>query len=424
MAMCLSLLSCSKVDETETNVNTNIETRSELDEINKSISNESDSEPIEVTPSNVAKREHGHIVWDKTYGGYEDDYLSSIVLTPDGGALLAGKTSSKGAGHTDMYLVRVDKEGNQLWDKTYGGVDKEDVASIVLTPDGGALLAGMFRSKDSIKPGMYLIKVDENGEQLWDNNYGTSNYDALSSIALTPDGGALLGGTSRPEGRTVSDMYLVKIDQNGNQLWDKSYGNVNEADYITSLAVTPDGVLLGGFTLKGQRDFEMYLVKVNLDGTPIWEKHYGANTNEEFMWSIAPTKDGGALLGGTTESIEANNQDMYLVRINKNGEQLWEKTYGGSNLDGINTIINTPDEGALIGGTTKSKGVGSTDMYLVKVDKEGNQVWDETYGDIGPNQIKSFVLTPDGGALLGGESSTKGAGGYDMYLAKVDNIEP
>jgi len=147
--------------------------------------------------------------WDRTYGGAKIDSARAIALTKDGGALLAGSSESKGAGGNDMYLVRVDKDGNQLWDKTYGGVGPDVAHAIVSTKDGGALIAGYTTSKGNGNFNVYLVRVDKDGNQLWD--YGGDDLDWADAITMTKDGGALLAGITSSKGAGGSDMYLICI---------------------------------------------------------------------------------------------------------------------------------------------------------------------------------------------------------------------
>ena len=208
------------------------------------------------------------------------------------------------------------------------------------------------------------------GQKLWDKTYGGSDWDQASAVTMTKDGGALLAGYTSSKGAGSKDMYLVRVDKNGQKLWDKTYGGSE------------------------------------------WDKAY----------AMTMTKDGGALLAGYTSSKGAGSNDMYLVRVDKDGQKLWDKTYGGSKRDLATAITMTKDGGALLAGVTSSKGAGGEDMYLVRVDKDGQKLWDKTYGGSYDDVAYAVTLTKDGGALLAGRTSSKGAGGYDMYLVRVDNV--
>ena len=302
--------------------------------------------------------------WEKTYGGGERDGISSLVLTSDDGALLGGYTESKGAGEEDMYLVRVDAKGNKLWDKAFGGGERDGISSLVLTSDGGALLGGYTESKGAGNGDMYLVRVDADGNKLWDKTFGGKNSDQINSLVLTSDGGALLGGFTESKGDGSGDMYLVRVDADGNKLWDKTYGG-KKWDQLNSLTLTADGeALLGGYTLSSAGFIDMYLVRVDAEGSKLWEKTYGGS-DAEWLNSLVLTADGGALLGGIQQA--SGNYDMYLVRVDANGNKLWDKTYGGNSRDEMTSLVLTSDGGALLGGTNASEGAGGYDMYLVRL---------------------------------------------------------
>ena len=357
-------------------------------------------------------------LWKKSYGGSGWDQLNSLVSTPDGGALFGGYTTSNGSGNIDMYLVRVDPQGKMLWENSYGGLKADILESLILMPDGGALLGG-YTSSSGAGGDIYIVRIDERGNKLWEKTYGGLGRDAVESLVLTPDGGALLGGYTSPgvgdevwlkeklKTQTVkqimseagnNDMYLIRVDEQGNKLWEKRYDK-SRSDVLRSLVLTPDGgALLGGSVQPSDlTSQDMYLVRVDKNGNKLWEKTYGGTDRDEIR-SLALTSDGGALLAGTTTSSGAGATDMYLIRVDESGNKLWEKTYGGANHDHLTSIVITQDGGALLGGATKSSGAGN----LVRIDKLGNILWEKTYGMSNSDPIYSLALTPDGGAFVGG----------------------
>ena len=211
---------------------------------------------------------------------------------------------------------------------------------------------------------MYLVRVDADGNKLWDKTFGGKNSDQINSLVLTSDGGALLGGFTESKGDGSGDMYLVRVDADGNKLWDKTYGG-KKWDQLNSLTLTADGeALLGGYTLSSAGFIDMYLVRVDAEGSKLWEKTYGGS-DAEWLNSLVLTADGGALLGGIQQA--SGNYDMYLVRVDANGNKLWDKTYGGNSRDEMTSLVLTSDGGALLGGTNASEGAGGYDMYLVRL---------------------------------------------------------
>ena len=203
-------------------------------------------------------------VWDKRYGGDKDDRLTCMLTTDDGNIFLGGysysgisgdKTAAS-KGESDFWLIKIDANGNQLWDKTFGGAGSDGMNAIIKTIDGGYMLGGGSASgisgdktQDSRGSGDYwVVKIDANGNKLWDRRFGGNRGEAIEKMIATTDGGYLLGsatysgisGDKTQNVRGEYDCWLIKIDANGNKLWDKNLGGANQ-DYISGLLNTHDG---------------------------------------------------------------------------------------------------------------------------------------------------------------------------------------
>jgi hypothetical protein len=211
------------------------------------------------------------------------------------------------------------------------------------------------------------------------------------------------------------------LDANGGALaWSKTYGGTN-ADYASSVVQTNDGgYAIAGYTSSygsGKKDF--FLVKTRADGTLEWNKTYGG-TNDDYANSLVQTNDGGYALLGFTNSFGAGNGDFWLVKTNSAGTMLWNKTYGGTNSDYAYSLVQTADGGYALAGSTYSYGAGSPNGWLVKTDSAGNKQWNKTYGGASYDEARSLVQTGDGGYALAGDTNSFG-GGYDFWLVKTDS---
>jgi len=159
------------------------------------------------------------LTWDRTYGGSGEDAAFSLIQTADGGYAVSGGTDSQGAGGTDAWVIKLDKQGNQVWDKTYGG-SGDDFAlksiPLIQTTDGGYAVAGWTKSKGSGEVDFWVIKLDKQGNQIWDRNYGGSGDDVASSLIQTIDGGYAVAGFTSSQGAGNTDAWVIKLDENGN----------------------------------------------------------------------------------------------------------------------------------------------------------------------------------------------------------------
>ena len=254
-------------------------------------------------------------VWEKIYGGDIWDGAEAIIPTKDGRFIVAGYTMSFGNGIYDVYLMKIDENGNKIWQKTYGGSDDDIALAITSTKDGGFIIVGYTESFGNGKSDVYLIKIDENGNKIWQKTYGGNKSEGAFAITKTEDGGFIVAGETESFSVNGWDIYLIKIDKDGNKIWQKTYGgkDYEEASAITK---TKDGgfIVVGGTNSFGNGEMDVYLIKIDKDGTKVWERAYGGRSLDE-AYAVTPTKDGGFIVGGYTESFGNGVSDAYLIKI-------------------------------------------------------------------------------------------------------------
>jgi hypothetical protein len=158
----------------------------------------------------------GNLRWNKTFGGSNDDYLRSLIQTDDGGYVITGETSSYSTGKADIWIIKIDSKGNKLWDKTFGGIDDDSAYLLIQTDDGGYAAAGYTFSFGAGKADFWLIKLDSRGNKLWDRTFGGINDDSLRSLVQTDDGGYVLAGITFSFGAGEGDFWIIKLDEKGN----------------------------------------------------------------------------------------------------------------------------------------------------------------------------------------------------------------
>ncbi|MFX1254288.1 MAG: hypothetical protein ACFFCZ_21940 [Promethearchaeota archaeon] len=310
---------------------------------------------------------NGRSQWNQTYGGGEDDEAYALLQTTDGGYILAGRTGSFGTGGYDYWLVKTDSHGIPQWDRTYGGAKNDSAWALIQTTDGGYALTGETDSYGARDLDWWLVKTDSQGILQWNRTYGGRDDDSAHALIQTPDGGYALGGWTGSFGAGWSDFWLVKTDRQGIPQWNRTYGG-GDYDYARALIQTPDG----GYALAG------------------WTKSYGAG-----------------------------DYDYWLVKTDSNGTIQWNQTYGGVRSNYARALIQTPDGGYALVGTTTPSGAGSIDSWLVKTDGNGIPQWDRRYGGVGYDSAYALIQTPDGGYALGGWTTGYSAGDYDFWLVKT-----
>ncbi len=360
-------------------------------------------------------------VFETTHGGGNNDLCYSVVPVANG-FLLGGYTFSAGAGGSDMYLVKTDQNGDAVWEQTYGG-DQADVCQMLLTIDNeGYILAGYSNSFGDENLDFYLVKVDENGEVIWQHTYGTENRDSCLAVSPTDDGGFILGGNTVVPGQPGTNILIVKVDEEGNEEWSDQYGG-RQQDVCRSIYQTEDGgFIIGGTTRSmgaGRADF--YLLKLDENGDIEWEESYGGGSYDKCTAMIIDS-DGNYILTGGTYSFGAGRYDAYVAKVDPDGELLWDETFGGGRQEIAYSIIETEDGGYAIGGYTDSFGAGENDFFLVIIDADGENPVHAAYGSEEDDEVcHSLIQNEDGGFTLAGYIGSEQRRTQDVYLVKTDD---
>ena len=359
--------------------------------------------------------------WNQTYGNASADIAYSLVQAVDGGFVMAGQTLSFGAGMTDFYLVKTDASGDMVWNRTYGGANEEEAYSVIQTSDGGYAIAGRTKSFGvGYSEDFWLVKTYANGTMEWSRSYGETGIEIAYSVVQTDDGGYAIGGETGAWSEE-RDMWLVKTDATGNMQWNKTYGLAgNIVEFCRSVVQTTDG----GYALSGFRetvggDSDAYLVKTDVDGNMQWNVTYGGTEKDYASW-IIQTEDGGYAVAGHTKSFGAGNYDFWLIKTDSNGAMQWDRTYGGANDEDARCVIQTESGGYMLVGATGVLGVtDSWDAWLIGTDASGNMIWNETYGGASEDWLYSLIQTVDKGYAMAGFTKSYGAGDADFWLVKL-----
>jgi hypothetical protein len=314
---------------------------------------------------------NGNSDWQQTFGGGDDEYGCSVQQTSDGGYIIAGWTSSFGSGNCDFYLIKTEPNGNEKWQKTFGGSEHDRGYSVKQTTDCGYIITGYTQSYGAGSTDVYLIKTDPNGDSQWQKTFGGSGIDWGWSVQQTFDGGYIIAGETDSYGAGELDVYLIKTDPNGDKKWQKTFGG-SDHDWGKSVQQTTDGgYIITGYTWSfGAGLYDVYLIKTDPNGNSQWQKTFGGS-DHEIGYSVLQTSDGGFIIAGGKGGVYGPPGDVYLVKTDPNGNSRWQKTLGGSSNEHGRSIQQTFDGGYIITGFTHSYGAGSSDVYLIKLCPEG-----------------------------------------------------
>jgi hypothetical protein len=353
----------------------------------------------------------------KSIGGSSRDEASSIIQSSDGGYVVAGVTESFGAGGRDFYVVKLDSSGNVLWTKTIGGSSLDIANSIIQSSDGGYVVAGRTWSFGAGHSDMFVVKLDSSGNVQWTKTIGGSSWDYANSIIQSSDGGYVIAGGTGSFGAGYDDIYVVKLDSSGNVMWTKTIGGSNYDVAYSIIQSSDGGYIVAGYTGSfGAGYADIYVVKLDSSGNVLWTKTIGGSSRDEAS-SIIQSSDGGYVVAGWTSSFGAGGYDFYVVKLDSSGNVLWTKTIGGSDNDFAYSIIQSSDGGYVVAGRTESFGAGYVDIYVVKLDSSGNVLWTKTIGGSSWDEASSIIQSSDGGYVVAGWTSRYGG----IYVVKTDS---
>jgi hypothetical protein len=419
-----------------------------------------------------------NILWEKSYGGKQAEYLLDAQPTADYGFILAGASLSKKSGNKDeenigdldFWIWKMDEKGELDWQKNLGGSGPDMLYSICNTNDGGFILAGTSESAKGFtkqsdafgKEDIWIMKLNARGGEEWQCTLGGSGQDLVKAIAPTADGGYIVGGTSAspismkvrkggtdPYGKWEAcrgglDFWLVKLDSKGKVAWQRTLGG-QYTDILESIAPTTDGgFIVGGYTNslscvdkteEGYGEGDYWVLKLDKDGTTEWEQIFGGE-QDDHLSCVLQSKDGGYLIGGSSASGSTGNKsksnkkgtDFWVLKLHETGKIIWQQTYNTGKVDVLTSMIENNHGTLLLGGYAQSEVGGQknkkdreeiNDYIALKINAEGEELWKKTVGSNGEDKLTRLIETRDGDYVLAGTSS--GTMSRDKYSGKGNN---
>ena len=314
----------------------------------------------------------GSITWQKTYGGGLFDGVSFMQQTNDGGYIVAGNTVSFGlASMNNIWVLKLNPVGSIIWQKAYGAAGFDVSSYIQQTNDDGYIVSGLTNSSGAGSNDYLLIKLDSLGSISWQKTYGGADSDQAASIQQTNDSGYIVSGLTNSFGVGNSDIWILKLNSNGSSMWQKTIGGVG-SDWASYISQTRDNgyIVAGGTESFGSGNSDFWVLKLTPTGTIQWQKTYGNSGNESASY-IQQTSDTGFIVTGSTGSFGAGKDDFWVLKLNTIGNIIWQKTYGGIENDNSYYIQQTSDGGYVVSGNTLSFGEGLSDLWILRLKSDG-----------------------------------------------------
>ncbi|MBL4586034.1 MAG: T9SS type A sorting domain-containing protein [Flavobacteriales bacterium] len=366
---------------------------------------------------------NGYVEWRKYYGGQYADQCESMDLSQDGNLIIGGFTERTGKGY-QAYALKLTIDGDTIWSNHFGGEAWDFARQVIPLDDGGYALFGQTYSYGQGKGDFYLLRLNSLGDTLWTRTYGGPELESGESIALASDGGFFLAGYTESFGAGKKDMYVVRTDSDGDTLWTRTYGGVEDDFAYTVVATSDDGFVLGGGTFNNpdntDGDGDFIVRKSDANGDDVWvriDNDYG----DEYWMDALEDQSGNIVLVGYTSESNFGKEDFRIMRINSDGD--WDfvtKNHGTPKNERAFDVKETSDGGYIMVGYTKGFLQRLDDVLVVKTLYNGLSTTDPETG------VNEIVIGNDVFAVAFGPNPFSGSptffiqGFYDL-LPKLNN---
>jgi hypothetical protein len=363
------------------------------------------SDPVNLLRANV--------LWEKTYGGAGDDRAFYATAVADGFVVVGSSTSFE-QDKTVGWVLRLDNEGNTLWNQTFFQGAGSEFRQVLSLDDGFLLVGNVFLPSGDTDG--YVVRTDAEGNLSWNITLGGGKVDKLFSAVETQDGFVLVGLTY--SFGNDSDVWAVRMDVNGNVVWNKTYGGSME-DTGRAITLTENHhYMIAGYTNSmGNGDYDWLLLTIDNSGNLLWSKTYGGLQSDK-AYAVAETA-GEYVIAGDTRSKGSGDNDAWIIKVYSNGNLLWDKTAGGEGFDMPNCVTVSNSGGYLVGGFTFSFGNGERDFWLFRVDDSGNIPWSSTVGRSGFEEAYAVLEVAENEFVMAGWTNSIGQGHYDFYVVRI-----
>ncbi len=346
-----------------------------------------------------------------TYPKHTDSEICAGFQMAENDYFWGGVVNSETEG-SDALLLQTDENGKERWAETFARGQQEDLKAMTKLEDGGVAFVGTSQfdnEEEGRKEGsIWLMRLDKEKGVIVNKKWQVfETLDEGMYLANSPDGGFLIVGNIRSRGQGKSDIWLIKTDAQGNQLWEKTFGG-KEDDVATCVASVKNGYLISGYVTNDEKKKKYRVMMCSQDGFVRWDNTDKAENQSQANFVLG-LKDGSCVVLGT-EDVGKGNEDAIVLKFNAKGKQVWKQKYGGLRKDVFYTAVEEKD-GFLLGGSTFSNrnDWGWGDMWLMKIHKNGEKDWSNTYGEANMQEtIKAIAFTSNHEILLAGEQFKEG----------------
>lgn len=322
----------------------------------------------------------GTVMWQRTYGGMDTNVGIDILRTTDGGYLILGHTNSEGNGQTDIIVIQIDSQGNPIWSKTYGGARTETATHLLAGTNNEYYIIGESNSETD-ETAIFITKITAAGEEIWSNPYGSEGAEIVGKAAINDAEELFITGQTF-DVNAVGNLFLLKIDDTGEQKWLTTY-DLEGLAMGNDIIVTQDNTLAITGSVSNNTDNlwnQAFLIKTNTDGDVLWSEVYNDMLSHVGV-AIQELPDSNLLIAGNS-ALYSDNQDIFLLKTNPTGMRLWEQSYGGSQGESCSDLALSQSQTPVILGNTFSIDAGRGDISLAYADSNGHTLQHHITGNV------------------------------------------
>jgi len=330
----------------------------------------------------IKTNKQGIMEWEQTFGGNSNDVGYDVISTSDGGYLFIGHTWSFG-NEQQVFAIKTDFHGNKIWQKTYGG-GMWEVGNAVIELAGGAYLIVGYSNSPGISSGntdIYLVKIDINGNKIWQKSYGNlsfPNHEWGYDVIQLPDKGFIIAGARDRYSKGSLNGLIVRLDSEGNLIWEKELLNEGQVkEVLYSVSSSPDGYLYLCSKINSIAESEIYkpkIIKMDGAGNIEWQRILSSNSREYHQFRATTTDLGEVIVvGSSSQKLSIGyKEDAFMTKIDPQGNIIWTYPYGSTDEDDWAwAVFDSPNNNIVFVGSTKSFGASLFDIYLVGTNSDG-----------------------------------------------------
>jgi len=354
---------------------------------------------------------------ENNFGGNNTDEAYSIISDTNGDFIIAATTSSKGEGSNDAWIIKLNNNGNIIWDKTFGSSKNEHVYDIIETQDNGYIFVGQKYTSSTNRFDAWAVKIDNNGNLLWEKLYGQTKNDLAKSITTAHDGGFIIAGKTASMGNGLYDAWTIKIDYQGNIVWNKTYGGAQDDVAYDIIQTSDRNYAFVGYTKSsGNGKKDAWIVKIDLQGNLVWEKLLGKAQNDE-AYSLIESSENNLIISGYSQNVSTSIKAISAASIDNYGNINWERDFSsGFNSIAYSIVENSDHTYNFVGYTFTDDG---KDIWIGQIDNEGNKILEFNINNSGWDNAQSITVLAENQYLLCG-TIRNSSSNLDVYFTKIN----